>query len=327
MVYLLFMVNIFAIGQFAPQAGQIGSTAIHCDSSIFIEWAKTCSVNRGFQDISNQSLGLATSGDSSMVIGKAGNGVVSLGDGGSAIITFENPIKNGAGYDFAIFENSFSDTFLELAFVEVSSDGINYYRFPCTSLTQDTLQIDGFGHVDATKIDNFAGKYRAMYGTPFDLQQLDTINELDINSITHIKIIDVVGCIQAIYAQHDQFGHKINDPWCTPFPSSGFDLDAVGVINSKNPSEIINENITFSFSVFPNPVIDNINIKFFDINNEPIKISIIDILGSEVFNSNFTGKNNNKININVSNIKNGVYFIELKTSLTKFTQKIIINHE
>ena len=35
---------------------------------------------------------------------KAGeNGVVSLGDGGSAILTFSKPIKNETGWDFAIF--------------------------------------------------------------------------------------------------------------------------------------------------------------------------------------------------------------------------------
>ena len=81
---------------------------------------------------------------------------------------FSTPIFDGANWDFAVFENGFSDTFLELAYVEVSSDGINYFQFPCTSYTQDTLQIGGFGSVDATKIDNLAGKYRAHYGTPFD---------------------------------------------------------------------------------------------------------------------------------------------------------------
>ena len=52
-----------------------------------------------------------------MAIGAPGNGVVSLGDGGYALLTFEKPIKNGID-DFAIFENSFSDTFLELGLVD-----------------------------------------------------------------------------------------------------------------------------------------------------------------------------------------------------------------
>ena len=42
----------------------------------------------------------------------------------------------------------FSDTFLELGLVEVSSDGLNYFQFESTSLTQDTLQIDAFGTIN-----------------------------------------------------------------------------------------------------------------------------------------------------------------------------------
>ena len=147
---LLSILTVFlpmlAVAQFAPSVGQMGTTAIHADSSIFIDWASGCTIIRGNQDISSPSLGITTVGDNSCAIGKAGqNGVVSLGDGGEAILTFNSPIINGIGFDFAVFENSFSDLFLELAFVEVSSDGINFFGFPATSLTQDTLQIDGYG--------------------------------------------------------------------------------------------------------------------------------------------------------------------------------------
>ena len=63
--------------------------------------------------------------------GMAGDGrVVSLGDGGVAILTFDTPLSDGPGPDFAVFENAFLETFLELAFVEVSSDDVNYFRFP-----------------------------------------------------------------------------------------------------------------------------------------------------------------------------------------------------
>ena len=35
--------------------------------------------------------------------------VVSLGRGGSIILTFDPPVENGEGWDFAVFENSFND--------------------------------------------------------------------------------------------------------------------------------------------------------------------------------------------------------------------------
>jgi len=170
--YLLLLFTIPVISQYAPGAGIQGTTAIHKDSSVFVNWAKNCSVIVGQEDISNPQSNLASAGDSSMAIGSPGNGIVSLGDGGEAILTFERFIQNGPDWDFAIFENSFSNTFLELGFVEVSSNGTDYFRFPATSLTQDTIQIDAFGSVNPTDINNLAGKYRANYGTPFDLEDL-----------------------------------------------------------------------------------------------------------------------------------------------------------
>ena len=252
-ILLTVFLPLLAAAQFAPPVGQIGSTAISSDSSIFIGWATECTVTRGYQDISDVTLGITSVGDSSFALEKAGiNGVISLGDGGSAILTFNRPITNGAGWDFAVFENSFNDLFLELAFVEVSSDGINYVRFPAISNTQDTIQVDGFGELDATKINNFAGKYRGNYGTPFDLEELRYSPQLNIDSITHIKIVDVVGCIQSQYATRDSQGKIVNDPWPTPFPSGGFDLDALGVIH-QTPLSVNDLNFDQLISIYPNP--------------------------------------------------------------------------
>lgn len=240
------------VAQYAPGAGNPGTTAIYKDSSVFVGWATQCQIVRGWQDVSNTSLGYANAGDSSMAIGAAGsNAIVSLGDGGVATMTFANPIGNGPGWDFAVFENSFDDSFLELAFVEVSSDGINFFRFPAHSLTDTTVQTGSFGSTDPTKINNLAGKYRAMYGTPFDLAEMMSIPGLDIQQVTHVRVIDVVGSINTQYCTRDTANNPVNDPWPTGFASSGFDLDAVGVIY-ENP-EAVNEVASLVTGIFPNP--------------------------------------------------------------------------
>ena len=245
--------SVFLYAQFPGAADTEGSTAIHKDSSIITAWASGCSVERGFVNISKPELGLASAGESSNAIGKAdGISIVSLGDSGIATLTFDLPIRNGEGYDFAVFENSFSDTFLELAFVEVSSDGVNFFRFPATSNTPTETQTGGFGNTDPTLINNLAGKYKAHYGTPFDLEELKGIEDLDIDAITHVKIIDVVGSIDPEYATYDINGNPVNDPFPTPFESSGFDLDAVAVIHQKVPTSIQNKTKE-SFSIYPNP--------------------------------------------------------------------------
>lgn len=312
---------LLAAAQFAPPVGQIGSTAISGDSSIFIGWATACTITRGYQDISDVTLGTTNVGDSTFATDKAGvNGVISLGDGGSAILTFNQPITNEAGWDFAVFENSFNDLFLELAFVEVSSDGINYVRFPAISNTQDTIQVDGFGELDATKINNFAGKYRGNYGTPFDLEELRDSPLLNIDSITHIKIMDVVGCVQSQYATRDSQGKIVNDPWPTPFPSGGFDLDAVGVIH-QTPLSVNKYNFDQFVSIYPNPTSDVLWIK--NSTNESLNYLIKDIRGKTIVE---TKTAESTYHIDLQTIPNGIYFLIIKSSQQQTTKKFVISH-
>src|SRR6185312_6390046 len=147
--------------QYAPQAGLPGTTAISASSSAFTEWANGCTIQRGYMDIAQPALGYASTGDSTDALGIADVNVVSLGDSGVATLTFPSPIYDGDGFDFAVFENAFLNpldsnlAYLELAFVEVSSDGVNYFRFPASSLTQDTLQdYDPNDYLDCRLINN-----------------------------------------------------------------------------------------------------------------------------------------------------------------------------
>jgi len=236
--------------QFDPAAGSSGSKAIHKDSSAIVDWATQCSITRGPMDFSDNTLGNASIGREKEAFGKADDFVVSLGDGGNAIITIDGSLYNGMGPDFAVFENAFDDNFLELAFVEVSSDGQNYVRFPAVSLTQTKTQIGGFDYLNPTELNNFAGKYRKEYGVPFDLEELKDSSALDIDKITHIKIIDVVGSIDTTRMHSkDSKGNVVNDPWPTPFESSGFDLDAVGFIHmTGNSIREAQSSITFAYA-------------------------------------------------------------------------------
>lgn len=253
--------SVFSQGPFAPAAGQPGSTAIYKDSSIIVSWASGIEIYRGYVRIDDPSFtyngsNRASYGYPTIAVGAAQESsydVVSLGDGGYAILSFDRPILNGPGPDFAVFENSFSDTFLELAFVEVSSDGERFVRIPAISLTQTQTQVGGFGTIDPTNIHNFAGKYRQGYGTPFDLDDIADSTGIDINNIRFVKIIDVVGSIDEQYCTYDSQGNKVNDPWPTPFNSSGFDLDAVAVINSGDPYTISNfDNLSLTANSFWN---------------------------------------------------------------------------
>ncbi len=240
---LLIAVGLFLIsesyagaGRYAPPAGQAGSTALANTSPTIVEWASGFQdLIRGPMNIASPSLGLASFGTGSDALGFAdgvSTHVVSLGDGGRITLTFTQPIVDGSGFDFAVFENGFGDSFLELAFVEVSSNGTDFVRFPAVSLTQTTTQVGGFGTLDATNLDNLAGKYRGGFGTPFDLSQVAGLSpNVDVSHIQFVRVIDVVGTIDPTLGSRDSLNNLSNDPYPTAFASGGFDLDGVGVLN------------------------------------------------------------------------------------------------
>ncbi len=257
--------HLLAHAQFAPPVGMSGSTAIAKSDPTIQAWATGCTIERGWVNIADTLSGHTTVGNASAAIGEAlSNGVVSLGDGGNATCSFSTGLTNGPGFDFAVFENSFTDDFLELAFVEVSSNGIDWVRFPAVSNTQDTLQIDTFGLIDARDINNLAGKYRAGYGTPFDLEELKDSTAIDINDISFVRIVDVVGSLLSPYSTYDKNNHRVNDPWPTPFPSAGFDLDAIAIMHPKYMTAIEEEQRDLNWRVVATLLTNEINIEHGD---------------------------------------------------------------
>ena len=318
----LFPFAIFS--QFAPPVGQTGTTAISKDSSVFVAWADGCHIQRGFQDISNPTGPYATVGDSTSPLGIADDVVVSLGDSGIAICRFQIPIANGPGPDFAVFENAFDDTYLELGFVEVSSDGVHFFRFPATSNTQDTVQTGTFGLTDATKIDNLGGKYRVLYGTPFDLNQLQGIAGLDISNIGYVKIVDVIGSIGLAHHSVDRNGHLVNDPYPTAFASGGFDLDAVGVIhNATNSVKYYKDD--FQVILYPTLTSGNLYLSLSSLSKEAQEEKGYNVV---IFGSDGKSVFSNRLNLatlqmDVSGLPQGEYFLQVQDETRRKVFKFI----
>lgn len=291
---------------FAPKAGVEGSTAVFRDDARIKSWATKATVERGPQNIAVLESPLASVGTEANVVGKANGQVISLGDGGSIVLEFANPIRNGAGFDFAVFENGFSFNnleFLELAFVEVSSDGERFVRFPAVSNTDLTSQVASFGAIDARYIHNLAGKYVSNHGTPFDLEELKDSAGLDLENIRFVKLVDVVGNINPMFASYDRNGNAVNDPWPTDFASSGFDLDAVGVLNEGVTS--LNDQI-FAFQAYPNPFTTQINL------NKSGEVSVYDMWGKKIFESE-----ENTTTIDTDSWQSGIYVLKTNDGVFK----------
>jgi hypothetical protein len=211
----------------APAAGAPGSDAVPKDDTRIARWA-TGWVNpiEFGTDIDD-----AKWQDPESALGPAQGdtlGVLVLGNGGRVVLTFDPPFGDGPGPDLAVFENAFNDTFLELAFLEVSSDGEHFARFDALSLgTVPTAST-----VDPISLAGLGGKYRAGFGTPFDLdwlryQPLVTSGVVDLGAIRFVRVVDIVGDGSTL----DRLGHPIYDPTPTS-GTGGFDLDAVAVLRS-----------------------------------------------------------------------------------------------
>ena len=317
---MLAMVPIALWAQFAPAQDKPGTTAMHADSSAFVAWATGVEVERGPMNIVEPDAGMASFGpDLTVALGRPGGtmDVVSLGDGGTATLTFASPIYNGPGPDFAVFENGFANAVnpetwaLELGFVEVSSDGENYFRFPAVTYVQTEEQLGNAGSINPAQLHNFASKYGAFYGTPFDLDEVEDNALLDKNKITHVRIVDVVGNIDPEYATHDSQGHIVNDPWPTPFASSGFDLDAVGVIHDLAHFDVP-ENELMAIALYPNPVSDRLTVEVEGLQS----VEVYNLMGQCIMTTPSSV-------LDFSELNQGVYFVRVKADGKTVTKRVV----
>ena len=168
--------------------------------------------------------------------------------------------------------------------------------------------------LDLKKVNNLAGKYRQGFGTPFDLEELKDSVGLDINAISHIKLIDVIGSVTNILSL-DSKGDTINDCYPTPFPSGGFDLDAVGVmylnelgIETLTPEQIV--------TIYPNPTkgVIYINAK------ENGLLTITDVTGKIVYVKVIESQEN----IDVSLFEHTLLHVSFKSIYNAVNQMILV---
>lgn len=325
MTKFLFLITFFSsvsFGQsFDPAPDSVGTIAIKYDHPSFIAWATGGTITRGFVNINDTTItydndNRASYGDLSDALGMAGgNGtdVISLGDSGIATLTFDYVIQDGPGFDFAVFENGFTDGYMEFAHVEVSSNGLDYARFPSTSEIPLSPQLGNSSISDCRYVNNLAGKYRSGYGTPFDLSELIGYPGLDVNNIQFVRLIDVVGDVDGIHTTTDHQDNPINDPFPTAFHSGGFDIDGIGIINGmlglKEKSELL-------VSVYPNPASQHTTL----IVSGKYTVRLYTLTGVEIMNYEHW----NESSLNCSNLAKGTYLLVCEGEAGRSVNQLVI---
>lgn len=232
-----------------PYSGPTDTThptdpAIASSSGAFVEWADDIDESR--TDFAPEG---STSIDESGLFNSLGELTQDLIDAGEEpgflTVTFPTGIRNGEGADFAVFENAQglfggeNELFVELAYVEVSTDGESFVRFPSIYLNEEDSfsGVRAFAEYDVTNILNLAGKHASGFGTPFNLDDLldDPLvgsGEIDLDNIQFVKLVDIPGSGDFV----DSEGNSIYDAWPT-VGTGGFDFrlsegQSVGVLNA-----------------------------------------------------------------------------------------------
>ncbi len=114
--------------------------------------------------------------------------------------------------------------------------------------------------------------------------------------------------------------------WTTPFDWEHhyvfFKLtaDNVGINETSN--------LGGSLSVYPNPVIENATLKYITNHNSNVNFYVYDVTGAKVMGlrNGIQNSGSHEMNMNLSALSNGLYTIEMETSIGKSIQKIVVVH-
>ncbi|HRG97417.1 MAG TPA: hypothetical protein PLR99_14285 [Polyangiaceae bacterium] len=152
---------------------------------------------------------------------QGGLDVLSLGVGGSIVLSFEaDPIVDGPGVDFLVFENAFyaagrpEAPFAEPATVSVSDDGVTWKSYPCTATSAPYGACAGW-HPVYSASNNAISPFdvASAGGDPFDLAD--------------------VGLARARFVRIVDRGLGVCPPNPEKLTTGGFDLDAIASVNHE----------------------------------------------------------------------------------------------
>lgn len=77
--------------------------------------------------------------------------------------------------------------------------------------------------------------------------------------------------------------------------------------------------------IYPNPAVESVNIQVVSSKNEQVRLTISNLLGQVVYTENANLYNGvNYMKVNVSNLKSGVYVVNVKSNSGSTTQKLIV---
>lgn len=180
-------------------------------------------------------------------------------------------------------------------------------------------------------------------GTAFEFQAGSDIYDLQAGDMGEIITLPIVGgsyeveagAIVEVLAGHfgqggvrfltaqRGFGAVVYDDQNQRFAQNS--LFIVRPVRSTASTDEISNNM-FAVSLYPNPVQDNMTIKYKLTNVSDVQIQITDVSGKEINTLNYNGaqKGENTISVNTSSLNSGVYLVNIKSDGGSATKRFIV---
>ncbi len=192
----------------------------------------------------------------------------------------------------------------------------NYASFSSTGPTYDgRVKPNVVAQGQSTTIIDAGGNVSAGNGTSFSCPVIAGLTACLWQSspnLTNMQIIKAIEQSASKYSNPDSlFGYGIPD-----FAYANLILHGVDY-NKTNTENLIN--------VFPNPFVKNIYLEYYSTDTQFVYFKIFDIIGNIVYKSNTQvfADIYNKFYIDLSNLKSGIYFLNINTNNNIYTKKII----
>ena len=193
---------------------------VYIDTVYSVKWGKTQNFGRSAEFFPKNIFGPPSRVASKLTPEASEEELASLGRDGEIIVGAKNHvIVDKPGVDFIVFENVFATTqaevkvFVEPAIVSVSQNGVDFVEFP-----YDPKTLEGLAGLTWTNGSENPFDYTVSGGDGFDLAKIG------IDSVKYIKIKDISKIASTMPKDHKYYSPEVM--------ISGFDLDAIAIINA-----------------------------------------------------------------------------------------------
>lgn len=147
-----------------------------------------------------------------------------------------------------------------------------------------------------------------------------------------IRVKETVNTTDTIYNDSFGFGYNINRPvsyeyyWLT----NGLKSHVAKITKNGmaytieihyEPATLVNSNVVDNISLFPNPVKENLNIN--SLPGGTKNIILVNTLGQNVISTESAESN---LNLDLSQLSNGIYELKVENENFKYSKKIVIQH-